>query len=357
MTLSLTKEQQDVILSIVEGIRRKGMIVQTLGGFGGTGKTTIISYLTSVLEGFAVCAYTGKAAQVLRRKGVNASTIHSLIYKPFSEPDGKVTFRLTDDLGCNGIIVDEASMVTEEIDADLRSFGVPILYVGDHGQLPPVGNDFNLMASPMYRLETIHRNAGTIAKFCEWIRNGRDGKAFPMRENRGNKIRQLKKWDISPEILTSVEQTICAFNKTRIDLNSKARKHLGYTDLLHPGDKIMCLRNNRIAGVFNGMQGVVTESYTEKKRSHYLCMESYGDQYNDILYDPEQFNQEKVITEYSKDGPLPFDYAYAITAHKSQGDQFDSVLVVEQVCKGWDHARWAYTAASRAKESLMWCSA
>src|SRR4051794_4620348 len=56
--------------------------VQTLGGFGGTGKSTLIKHLVRSLPYFAVCAFTGKAANVLRRKGVNATTIHSLMYQP-----------------------------------------------------------------------------------------------------------------------------------------------------------------------------------------------------------------------------------------------------------------------------------
>jgi exodeoxyribonuclease-5 len=356
MKVDLSGEQQNVIMEIVGGIKKKGLPVQTLGGYAGTGKTTIVSYLLSVLENFSVCAFTGKAANVLRKKGAPATTIHSLIYKPFTESDGSVTFRITDDLACDGIIVDEASMVTEELDTDLRSFGVPILYVGDHGQLPPVGNDFNLMESPMYKLERIHRNAGTIAKFCEWVRRGNSPKGFPMHLNRGNKIRYLKRWDITPELLTQVDQTICAFNKTRIELNTKARTALGYTELLHEGEKVMCLRNNRKSGVFNGMQGTIADFFEHKKK-HYLEMESNGINYENIRYDPKQFHQEKVISDYSKDGPLPFDYAYAITAHKAQGDEWDKVLVMEQICKGWDHTRWCYTAASRAKENLLWCAA
>src|SRR3954447_26441989 len=59
--------------------------VQTLGGYAGTGKTTVIRTLNEELPLFAVCAYTGKAANVLRRKGVAASTIHSLIFKARDE--------------------------------------------------------------------------------------------------------------------------------------------------------------------------------------------------------------------------------------------------------------------------------
>lgn len=352
--VDLTAEQQGVILGVVEGIKKKGRLVQTLGGYAGTGKTSVVAYMVLALRNFAVCSYTGKAAQVLRRKGVPASTIHSLIYRPLTQPDGSVSFQLADRLDCEGILVDEASMVTAEIDTDLRSFGLPVVYVGDHGQLPPVGNDFNLMAEPMYRLEKIHRNAGPIAHFCQWVRHGNPARAFP---HRSGQVQFLRTWDVTPKILAQVDQTICAYNRTRVDLNDRTRSALGFGGLLQRGERVMCLRNNRTLGVFNGMQGYVRSLWTEKKKRHYLRFEADDVEVPRVLYDPKQFGQKKTVTEYGRDGPIPFDYAYAATAHKSQGDQFDDVLVFEQVCSLWPHPRWAYTAGSRAKERLRWVSA
>jgi hypothetical protein len=51
--------------------------------------------------------------------------------------------------------------------------------------------------------------------------------------------------------------------------------------------------------------------------------------------------------------PLTFDYGYCITCHKSQGSEYSKVLVFEEFLKGNDHARWLYTAATRAKEKLV----
>src|SRR5262249_34437968 len=118
-----------------------------------------------------------KAAHVLRGKGIDASTIHSLIYKPGDEDDkGNVKWIKADGLDCHGVIVDEASMVSEEIHNDLRSFGLPLIFVGDHGQLPPVqrsdGRASNLMDRPALTLQKVHRNAGEIAHFAEFIRQG-----------------------------------------------------------------------------------------------------------------------------------------------------------------------------------------
>jgi exodeoxyribonuclease-5 len=158
--------------------------VQTLGGYAGTGKTTVIRTLTDHLPSFAVCAYTGKAANVLRRKGVaGASTIHILIFSPREEEwrdeRGRIHVKMVFDLkepsevDATGFIVDEASMVNRELHDALLTFDRPIIYVGDHGQLPPVGGaDFNLMSNPDVTLEEVHRNAGEIARFAEFIRKG-----------------------------------------------------------------------------------------------------------------------------------------------------------------------------------------
>src|SRR5437588_103501 len=65
----------------------------TLGGYAGTGKTTLIAHLVQHWENTAVVAVCGKAAHVLRQKGVYAQTIHQLIYIPFKTFGDRVQFR------------------------------------------------------------------------------------------------------------------------------------------------------------------------------------------------------------------------------------------------------------------------
>jgi hypothetical protein len=80
---------------------------------------------------------------------------------------------------------------------------------------------------------------------------------------------------------------------------------------------------------------------------------SDGQEYVKVQYDPDQFGQEKNDFDFGTSAN-PFDYAYAITCHKAQGDEWDNVMVYEQKCDKWEHKRWAYTAASRAKRGLVW---
>jgi ATP-dependent exoDNAse (exonuclease V) alpha subunit len=351
--MQLTDEQKDVIKSILKSLNNEQVI--TLGGYAGVGKSTVIRIIMDVLKrkglNFAAAAYTGKAANVLRKKGIEANTIHSTIYSPTKDAKGDTYwFRCSNyDLsgkGIEGFIIDEASMVSKEIHDDLISFGLPIIYVGDHGQLEPIGTKFNLMQEPMFKLETVHRNAGEIAYFAQHLRSGLSAKVFVGQ----NQVQIVNKKAIEDRHLASVDQIICAFNKTRVDINEKVRVQKGIQHTyIAKGEKIISLRNNKAAKLFNGMQGIVTKVYKSEK----ISFMSDGEIFEKIKYDPDQFGKEKNEFEFSQD-TNPFDYAYAITAHKSQGDEFGSVIAIEQFCNKWDHKRWAYTVASRAKKSLIW---
>ena len=345
---NLTDKQKYALYQMVKGIK-DGKPKITLGGYAGTGKTTITKFLTKFLPNFGVCAYTGKAANVLRRKGINASTIHSRIYEPDFK-SGKVEFVLKPHPGCNGFIVDEASMVSEEIYEDLKQYGLPMIYIGDHGQLEPVGSDFNLMINPDIVLEEIHRNAGSIARFAEHLRKGLAARGF---RERNEKVEFLSKWKATDTRLAEADQVICAYNKTRVATNNKIRKKLGHTGILNVGERVMCLRNNRQEGLFNGMQGEVVGLSKGKRGAKYMEFLFDGVVY-EVKYESNQFGKEKYDIEFGKETPNPFDYAYCITAHKAQGDEWGKVMVLEQKCRNWDHKRWAYTAASRAREKLEW---
>lgn len=346
--MQLTDEQRHVIRELMKFPKR----IQTLGGYAGTGKTTVIQHITKALPNFAVCAFTGKAANVLRKKEVTASTIHSLIYEAYRDEDGDVYFRLAEALGCEGIIVDEASMVSEEIYQDLCSFGKPLIFVGDHGQLEPVASKFNLMATPDHKLEQIHRNANEIAHFANFIRQGFRPAAWRHQPGSGKLVRFIDRRKAMQDIL-NYDQVICAFNKTRVEINVTARNYLnreGNQPVV--GDRVMCLRNNHDIGVFNGMQGVVGAKYERNQ----MRFDADGRQF-DVFFDPDVWNQPKPEFGYEKTDPIPFDYCYGITGHKSQGDEWDRGLVIEQKCDLWEHPRWAYTVASRFRHFVDWVAA
>lgn len=350
--MQLTEHQKTTIKQVLKDLQNERFV--TMGGYAGTGKTTCLNTVVKALNQknlhYAVCAYTGKATNVLRRKGINATTIHSCIYHPERDIQTNEVYwtrKPWQHIDFDGFIIDEASMVSEEIHKDILSFGLPILYVGDHGQLEPVGSKFNLMQNPHYKLEEVHRNAGEIAHFAEHLRKGLPSSSFIGKD----KVQIVKESAIHEKHLASVDQIICAFNKTRVSLNERVRKFkkIEFTHVA-VGEKIICLRNKKNLGLFNGMQGVVTKILKKKDRFNFSTQDV---DFENIHYDINQWGQEKNNFRFDQEAN-PFDYAYAITCHKAQGDEFDNVIVFEQTCSEWDNKKWSYTAASRAKEVLIW---
>jgi exodeoxyribonuclease-5 len=343
--MQLTEEQKNVIRRVLKFDRP----VVKVGGYAGTGKTTIISHIIKALPNFAVCAFTGKATDVLRRKGIlDASTIHSLIYTPYQDTNGNVYFNLAEFLDCEGIIVDESSMVSREIHDDLLYFNKPVIFVGDHGQLEPVGDKFSLMKKPDYVLEKIHRNAGEIAHFAEFVRKGFRPAAWA-HQSSGKKVQFIDPRSYKKAI-HDVDQVICAFNKTRVEINREARAQLGRYDGPEENDRVMCLRNSNKVGLFNGMQGIVKNP----RKKHRMDFVTDNRIFEALRYDPDVFNHPKY--DFDHDGPHPFDYCWGVTCHKAQGDEWLRGLVIEQRCDLWSHPRWAYTAASRFKQQVIWAA-
>jgi exodeoxyribonuclease-5 len=307
------------------------------------------------LGDFAVCAYTGKAVDRLKQCGMDAAaTIHSTIYAPSddeSSPDGvRFVPKTKEEIGCKGFIVDEGSMVGKDELAVMQSYRLPIIVFGDHGQLPPVGEDAGLMKEPMYRLETIHRNAGPIARFAEHLRLGKEPKDWPS----GDGVFVAKKKQVTDQHLLNADQVICAFNRTRVGLNKTIRRLLGRPDEPVVGDRVICLQNDKLAGCFNGQQG--TLEVIEPLKDMLIFKPRWGYRLT-VGYHPQAWNSEKPPKRerWTEPGRLiPFDYAYAVTCHKAQGDEFPALIVFEERCDLWEHKRWCYTAASRAKEKILW---
>lgn len=355
--LDLTPEQEGVIYEICrwrESNPYGDRQILSVGGYAGTGKTTLIAHLIGRWHDIAVGALCGKAAHVLRQKGVEATTLHSLIYLPFENAEKKVCYRKRNHLkDVRTIIVDEASMIDEFLLEDLKSFDLPILAVGDHGQLEPVGKSPNLMKAPHLRLETIHRQAANnpIIRLATAFREGRNTPHWTDPKGRLTLTSQKHFWDlVRPGV-----QIICGFNKTRHSVNAHVRKMLGHTDLIQPGERLICLKNNKRLGTFNGQQFTVNGILGETKRYVEVEVETDDLQQMALRCLKRQFGVE-VLADYKAKDVVLCDYAYAITAHKSQGSEYSDVLVLEEVAPQWDARRWRYTSATRARDRLTYCA-
>lgn len=360
----------------------------TLGGYAGTGKTTLASVLRWVLNerhpdvSVAFCAFTGKATHVLRQRLEEAkmllpqdtcSTLHALLYTPSFAKDGSIIgWHRTKEVETNLIVVDEASMVTEELWRDLVSLNVPIIAIGDHGQLPPVGSSFNLVQDPKIRLEQIHRQAAgnpilTLAQEARTsgrIEPGKYGKGIEKlsyANDDGDRIR-----DITEELLSSKKDVLilCGRNTTRQKLNTAARATLGFeTGEPEGGDKVVCLKNSyAVAGepLYNGMIGRI-ERLTEEGPHWYDATVSFPGEERTFsgIISRHQFGKDTVLDKVEGISPKQigerFDFGYALTVHKAQGSQADTVLLFEerfQKMSDDDWKRWLYTAVTRAKKKL-----
>jgi exodeoxyribonuclease-5 len=155
------------------------------------------------------------------------------------------------------LIVDEVSMVGEDLARDLLRFKKPILVLGDPAQLPPIRDaGYFINAEPDILLTEVHRQAqnNPIIKASMDIRQGKNPEAGS--NDMGSfHIIQRKDIDISTlaELCVASDQVLCGRNQTRITLNNLIRKTLGI-DSVYPvvGDRLVCLKNDKNVGVFNG---------------------------------------------------------------------------------------------------------
>ena len=384
--IKLSDDQWAVVKSLVEWLRKPDSQFITAGGYAGTGKTTLIGVLRQMMHEsapevkVAFACYTGKASQVLKtklleqgafRKQDFCGTIHQLMYSPKLDKDGKIAgWTRNKSIKHDLIIVDEASMVTAEIWQDLMKYGIYLIAIGDHGQLPPIGDGFNLMEKPQLRLEKIHRHAAgnPIIEVATLARM--QGKIPHMDFN--SRVKKIKKGTeeeakLVEDIFSSFdEQTLilCGRNRTRVRLNQAIRKHLGY-ESSEPvaGERLICLKNNYEnpeGPIFNGMVGELVTIKPHKKHWYeadiYFSDEGRG---YEGLISRYQFNQERYIESvpgihYREIGDR-FDFGYALTVHKAQGSQANRVLLFEEPCSHWPGElwnRWLYTAVTRAVEEL-----
>ena len=357
----------------------------TLGGYAGTGKTTLISVIKDQINDYtkdklkvAFCSYTGRAAQNLKVKLNEAksiksrdtlSTIHGLIYKPIESKNGVITgWTKKDEVDADLIIVDEASMVDGIIWQDLLSFNIPIIAVGDHGQLPPIKSSFNLMENPQLKLQEIHRQArgNPIIEVSIFARE--TGKV-PAKEYSKNVVKytpdNYNYAEKSQELLENYNTEtliLCGYNTTRNKINQFIRNAFGY-EVPRPcsGDRVICLRNNHIKGIYNGMLGTIIDINTDNDLWYEadIKMDDVELPYTGKIYAPQfgaaepvNFTKDRIK---AKDGDL-FDFGYALTVHKAQGSQARRVVLFEERFAKMDDdqwRKWLYTGVTRAEEELF----
>ena len=326
----------------------------------------------------AFCSYTGKATRVLQNKlianealykGDSVGTIHSLIYSPMvDDRENIVGWDKKEKIEADLIIVDEGSMVDQFIWNDLLDYGLPIIVVGDHGQLPPINGSFNLMENPILMLDKIHRQSleNPIIKVSIYAREygkipeGTFGDSVIKIKKNSDQVGQFME-DVASKFDENT-LILCGYNSTRVKLNKFIRTTLGFEgEQPQANDRVICLRNNHQERIFNGMLGYLKSiDYETAPDWHFaqIKMDDEVFQYKGMIYAP-QFNNPKSLNfsetrHETMMGDL-FDFGYAITVHKAQGSEASKVVLFEEKFSSMDDAmwaRWLYTAVTRAKDSL-----
>jgi exodeoxyribonuclease-5 len=350
MKLSPQQEQAyDAIMDWHKGEKKRFV----LSGYAGSGKSTLAAKLNSELGNVHFCAYTGKAANVLREKGIDsASTLHGAIYKLQDEKkNGEPVFKLDLDSSIknkNLVIVDEYSMLPEEIIYDLEKLAKKVLYLGDPFQLPPVKGNCSLESN--FMLSEVHRQAldSPILRAATIVREG-SGLNFC---NETEEFIYKPRSEIPSEWYMAADQVIVGFNKTRQSWNQRFRDNLGFEgELPQTGEKLICLRNNKEKGLFNGMIDTCYGSKTIKYEKFFFNL-NFGT-HKDLESWMCYFKGE-LKPPFNAKGVEHFDFGYVITAHKAQGSEWNNVLVFnEPIGRGVERQRWLYTAITRSSKKCV----
>lgn len=409
---NLTDDQKEAAELIEEWFVHLDTQIFVLCGYAGTGKTFLIDYIVKKLgltagESAVFVAPTGKAASVIIRNGTPASTVHSLIYtreedievdengEVISERFLRFVKKENIDSKIRLIVVDETSMVSDDVLRDLLSFGVKCLFCGDPAQLPPVGGTNTLLSMPCATLKQIVRQEadnpivrlGTMARAGETLPYG----------DYGGGTQIVPRYSLSraqrEDLFLSADQIIVGTNKTRIAVNREIRAYLGIPPearLPVDGEKVLCTLNDWSKtldkeGNFHLVNGIIGKCFTVREHGDGLGqLDFQPDFLDDITYDLPfdtgvftegsyahgygekacllqtgalvHENNYAMLRRYKvkrEDTICRFEFAYAVTCHKAQGSEYDFAVVLDESRFFEDGRQWLYTAITRAKKRLV----
>lgn len=429
--IQLSQKQGEFVSDVVSWFSSDSGIRSSYKGAGlaGTGKSTVLPFILDDLglsgDQVLAMAPTGKAAKVMTDKfndqglQLRAQTVHSTIYTPNAtaldmiqdqiekcqaemeraaasanreqieimerrikvlhrnfdrqvEKGDKPTFSLRAENErmekAKLIVLDEASMLNEDMAADILSFGVPVFATGDPGQLPPVeGDQWFREDNADFFLTEIHRQAADnpILHIAHEARQGR----MPKLGDYGQGVRVMeRRYDDVTYNLDKEATIIVGTNSKRFGITRKLRGLMGLSEMEGPyeGEPLIVTRNSRKhPGMVNGLEvvsavdhGMMQEGHpdfmlalmVDGKAKNVMCVQSIFEQHwlgkgkytcgkNDLY---RAFRENEYV-----------DFGHAITCHKSQGSQWDHVVVHdESSCFGDERFRWLYTAATRAAREL-----
>lgn len=414
MKIVLTSDQENAKNLITEWYVNTKDQVFVLSGYAGTGKSFLIDYVVREClhlkagEEAVFVSPTGKAAANLVKNGTPAGTVHGLIYTRDEEdfdvdengeivPLERLRFIKKSSINENIrlIIVDEASMVNEEMLYDLLSFQVKCLFCGDGAQLPPVNGTCPLLANPHYTMTEIVRQAADNP-IIRVATMAREGKRIPY-GSYGDSVCVVGRNALSAaqrkRLFLQADQLICGRNRTRLQLNQEVRGYLGIAgDAYLPteNEKVICTLNDWEKPLddectFFLVNGIVGRASNVKEEMDDLASmefcadfmkkpiplvfdtgiftdEFYKHGYGSravtlaggVIVSEDNYELLRKLRAEKEETVARFEFAYAITCHKAQGSEFDFVVVFDESWAfGEEKNRWLYTAITRAKQKLL----
>lgn len=374
-------EDKDKLKAYIEKILKNPFML--IYGVAGSGKSTLIKLIKKILdnkkENIIVLTPTGKASERLRSENIDSKTIHMFLKdNGFIDPDLYIFRENNKKVEVDNLIVDEVSMIPLDLMYYLlRAVEIGnikrVIFVGDIKQLPPIG--YGYPAKDIYNYLKLYKPDNLIElvqtkrtddKFIklatEKIRDGslkeEDIREF-IKDSPDDSKFQIIKFDSYTDLENLIRKIINKENfkkeSKETDLQVLSPKKDGYSGTDHINrlvinilnqkefswdkTKVIKLRNtycrennNNCVESFNGMIGKIVD---ESKNAYILFGENRK----------VSFSQEKMGYEY--------DYAYAITVHKSQGSEFDTVVFILPANIGNLFTReLLYTALTRARKKL-----
>jgi len=372
-----------------------------LTGPAGSGKTTILQTLIDILinenKTVLVVAFTGKAvARIIEVVGSSTMACVCTIHRFLASFDN-------DTPKYDHVFIDETSMVNLPLFGKLvhtlrKDFSLTL--IGDNRQLYPINwssiFDALILSEkiPHAKLEKVHRTS-------EAENNGIYINAMKVRNRKPDESLSLVKTDnfqMIPGSISTVTAVvnaivsagrkleslviICPFNKYLDDLNNIVRKHLpngpSVTDRIQKknwkvGDRVMMLKNSYDLGIMNGEEGKVVSIGSENISILFDKFTNRNPSVNQVDNQNTGIPQEKIIEfnlDDNNDDVILDDesftgdpntkflcHSFAITIHKSQGDERDLVILFippESVAsEEFINKRLLYTAITRAKKGIF----
>jgi exodeoxyribonuclease-5 len=391
------KGQVDVINAGLKFIKDANDQVFQFAGNPGTGKSVVLGEIIRQsglsFDEILPMAYTGTAANVMRKKGlINAKTIMSALYEAIEVPligkDGKpvmntylnkpvkiLKFIPKPTPGIKLFVFDEGSMIPMHMKEEIESRGIPIIVTGDLDQLPPIDDH------PAYLSD------GKVMVLTEIMRQALDSPIIYLSQRAkhglpihcgsyGNEVYVLERDDLRGDIknqaFANAQIVLCGKNRTRDDINAYVRSLHGYSGMLpNTGEKVVCRKNNHFIQadgitLSNGLLGYVMNSpdpsAISKEGTYRLDFMSFmgNEPFYGLNADFKYFNgsyeEKKQMrnSQFANQAGEKFELAYSITVHLSQGSQYDNGIYFEEFLNSSIQPNLNYTAISRFERSMIY---